>query len=104
MGELERLLADGRDWKELRSQIRAIALEQALVQARVDELRAEIIALQAEGMQPVAEDGRAEQDLLQAQLLDLERQRRDILKQIAHYDELLDAHEKAQNAGQILNN
>lgn len=104
MGELERLLADGRDWTELRSQIRAIALEQALVQARVDELRAEIIALQAEGMQPVAEDGRAEQDSLQAQLLDLERQRRDILKQIAHYDELLDAHEKAQNAGQILNN
>ena len=55
-------------------------------------------------MQPVAEDGQAEQDSLQAQLLDLERQRRDILKQIAHYDELLDAHEKAQNAGQILNN
>ncbi|MCR5819461.1 MAG: hypothetical protein K6F94_00720 [Bacteroidaceae bacterium] len=95
MGELERLLADGKEWGELRRQIRSISLEHALTQARVDDLRAEIIALQAEGMQPVADDGSAEQDSLRSQLAELELQRRDILMQIAHYDELLNAHQKA---------
>lgn len=93
--ELERVLADGRDWTEARNTIRTTTIEQAILQARVEYLRAQIIALQAEGLRATSPDGEAEQAALQQQQEELEAQRRSILRQMAHYDELLNDHELA---------
>ena len=93
--ELERVLADGKDWTDIRQEVRSISVESDITQARVDYLRAQIIALQAEGIHPNIQDGGKElQDLRQQQQV-LEQQRRDILQAIAHLDERLRAHEQA---------
>ena len=92
--ELERVLADGRDWTAIRKDVRTVAMDYAITQARVDQLRAQIIALQAEGLRPVADNGEAEQASLRLQQEELERQRREILQQIARYDEQLRAHQQ----------
>ena len=93
MAELERLLADGRDWSQTRSDIREITLQHATTEARVANLRAEIIALQAEGMPPLVGDGTAELTTLERDREALEQERRQVLTQMAHYDEQLHAHE-----------
>ena len=98
MGELERLLADGRDWSEIRRRVREIILEQTTTQARVDRLRSQIISLQADGLRPIADNGDNEQEALQAQLDELEDQRRKILQQIARFDELLRLHRQTETA------
>ena len=91
--ELERVLADGKDWNDLRQQVRDIVTEQAATQAKVDSIKAEIIELQAEGTKMDAENGHQEQERLQQQLETLETKRQEILRQIAHLEELLQAHE-----------
>ena len=93
--ELERVLADGREWGATRKAIRDIALEQALTQARVDSISAEIVALQAEGLRPLVADGTEEQAHLRAEQEQLEQQRRAILAQMADYEQQLHAHELA---------
>lgn len=98
MGELERLLADGRDWSEIRQRVREIILEQTTTQARVDRLRSQIISLQADGLRPIADNGEGEQNTLQSQLDELEQQRRSILQQIARLDEQLRLHEQAERS------
>ncbi len=92
MGELERLLTDGRDWSDIRRRVREIILEQTTTQARVDRLRSLIISLQADGLRPIADNGDNEQEALQSQLDDLEGQRQSILQQIARLDEQLRLH------------
>lgn len=96
--ELERVMADGRDWTDTRNAIRSMALEQAILQSRVENLRAQIIALQAEGLRVISGDGSAELASQQQQMEELEAQRRSILGQMAHYDELLKAHELVCNS------
>ena len=93
--ELERVLADGKDWTDIRRSVREIILETAITQARVDHLRAQIIALQAEGVHPDSNHFDQEQLSLSTQQEELEKQRREILKQIANLDEKLRAHEQA---------
>lgn len=93
--ELERVLADGKDWTEIRKNTREIAIESATTQAKADHLRAQIIALQAEGIRPNIENGDEEQKKLCLQQEEVEQQRRDILRQTAHLDEQLRAHEQA---------
>ncbi len=95
--ELQRVLEDGKDWSELRNTTRSIAIEQAVLQARVDHLRAQIIAIQAEGLRPDSADFETQQTALQQQQDELEGQRRSILQQIAHYDEILSVHEQTIN-------
>ena len=92
--ELQRVLADGKDWTAIRKEVRAVIMEQAITQARVDHLRAQIIALQAEGLRSVVGEGEVEQATLQHQKDELEHQRRNILQQMAHFDEQLRAHEQ----------
>lgn len=95
MAELERVLADGRDWAPTRQQVRANSQQIAILQARTDNLRAQIIALQANGLRPVSGNGEAEQAQLEQQIQDLEAKRRDVLMQIAKADEALRRHTQA---------
>ena len=98
MGELERVLGDGHDWSEVRHRVREITLALAITQARVDRLRSQIISLQADGLRPIADNGDNEQEALQAQLDELEGQRREILQHIARFDELLRLHRQTETA------
>lgn len=98
MAELERLLADGREWSEIRQRVRAVTIDQAITQARVDRLRSLIISLQADGLRPIADNGDNEQEALRAQLEELEQQRRKILQQLANLDEQLRLHEQTETA------
>ena len=93
--ELERVLADGKEWGQIRKQVRDNSMQIAILQARVDNLRAQIIALQANGLRPVSGNGEAEQDLLSKQIEELETKRRDVLMQIAKADEMLLRHQQA---------
>ena len=93
ISELDRVLADGKDWNDVRQQVRDIALEQATTQAKVDSIRAEIVELQAEGAKMDPDNGDQEQERLQQQQESLEKQRQEILRQIAQYEEQLRAHE-----------
>lgn len=92
--ELERVLVDGNDWTEVRKNVRSVALETAIVQARVDNLRAQIIALQAEGIRPNADSFDQSYQILRQQEDELEQKRRDILRQMAQLDQRLHAHEQ----------
>ncbi len=96
--ELERLLADDKDWNPVRQQVRQTSLDAAVTQARVDYLRAQIIALQAEGIHLDSEAFEQEQQGLNNQQEELERQRRKILQQLALLDGQLRAHEQATAA------
>lgn len=98
MAELERLLCDGRDWSSIRQRVRENVMALTTTQAAVDRLRAQIISLQAEGLRPMADNGEAEHEALQAQLDELEQQRRSIMQQLAHQDELLKQHQQTENA------
>ncbi len=93
--ELERVLAGEKDWSALREHVRKLLQEQATTEARADYLRAQIIALQAEGLRPISDNGDAERALLQDKLAELGQQQRELLKQIVQYDLRLQAHEKA---------
>ena len=100
--ELERVLADDKDWSEIRKDVRQTAIDSAVTQARVDYLRTQIIALQAEGIHLSKDDYEQEQQIMNDQLEEFEQQRREILQQIAHFDELLHAHEQACTAKETL--
>ena len=100
--ELERMLADDKDWTPIRQQVRQTTLDAAITQARVDNLRAQIIALQAEGIRMDSEEFDKEQQVLNSQQEELEQQRRKILQQIALFDEQLRAHEQATAASETL--
>lgn len=89
--ELERLLSDGREWSSIRQKVRENIIEQAVTQSRVDRLRAQIIALQADGLRPISGDGENEQEQLRTQQEELEQRRRATQQQIARYDAILDS-------------
>ena len=97
VAELERVLADGKDWTDARQRIRSNLLEMAITQARVDNLRAQIIALQADGLRPIAGNGDSEQAAIEQQISELEQQRRKVLLQMAQFDEQLRKHQQTDN-------
>ena len=96
VAELERVLADGKDWSDARQRIRANLLDMAITQARVDNLRAQIIALQADGLRPIAGNGDSEQAAIEQQIAELEQQRRKVLLQMAQFDEQLRKHQQTE--------
>ena len=96
--ELERVLADGTDWTNIRKNVREISLQTAITQARVDHLKAQIIALQAEGVHPNISDIDQEMQNMQQQQEELEARRREILRQMSHLDEQIRAHEQTLTA------
>lgn len=97
VAELERVLADGKDWTDARQRIRSNLLEMSITQARVDNLRAQIIALQADGLRPIAGNGDSEQAAIEQQISELEQQRRKVLLQMAQFDEQLRKHQQTDN-------
>ena len=98
IAELEDILADGREWGDIRQRVRQIQIDYALVQNRVDNLRAQIISLQAEGLRAVSDDGQADQTLLREQIEQLEAQQRDQQLQLAQYDQQIRDHEQANHS------
>ena len=95
MAELERILADDKEWTTIRQQVRDKQIDIATTQNRVDYLRSQIISLQAEGIRAVSEDRDAEQLAIQEQLNELEQEQRKTLLQLAQYDLKLRSHEQA---------
>ncbi len=95
MAELERILADDKEWTTIRQSVRDIQVDIATTQNRVDYLRSQIISLQAEGIRAASEDRDAEQLAIQEQLNELEQEQRKALMQLAQYDLKLSIHEQA---------
>lgn len=93
--ELERVFAAEKDWNQLRETVRELDRKAALAQARVDSIRAELTAHQADGMRPNGNEEETRETLKKRQL-QLELKRREILSQIASYDVRLSAHEKSE--------
>lgn len=93
--ELERVLADGEDWTDIRRDVREVKLQADVTQSRIDYLRTQLIALQAAGVRTTLETADQELQSLSLQQETLESQRRTILQQIAHFDEQLRSHEQA---------
>lgn len=94
--ELQRMLSDTRDWNALRTDIRELKINLTVTQSRVEHLRAELVALQAEGMNVSLEEAEAEREALRTQAEELLSQQRSITQQMARYDEQLRWHEIAQ--------
>ena len=78
---------------EVRKRVRENQIGMATTQNRIDYLRAQIIALQAEGLRPIADNGESDFTKLQEQIEELKQQQRDTLQQLAQYDHQLAAQE-----------
>ena len=93
--ELEHFFEQEHDWTSLRDQIRATDMEARLTQAKVDQLRSQMVALQAEGNIP---DGDTTEALLALAKQEevLEKRRMDAMLLIATNTLTLQAHEKAE--------
>lgn len=100
IGELERVLTGNRDWTGIRERVRSVVLDQSITQARIDYLRAQVIALQAEGLRPISDNGDAERSNLLEKLKDLDQQLRSVMQQQAQYEFRLQAHEQASELHQ----
>lgn len=96
--ELERVLADGQDWTDIRRDVREVKLQADVTQARIDYLRTQLIALQAGGVRTTVENADQELQSLSLQQETLESQRRTILQQMAHFDEQIRNHEQATSS------
>lgn len=92
--ELEQAFDIDRDWNVTREKVRALRIEAMLEQARVDALRSAIVALQAEGMRPSAENTDEAMASIVAQQKQLEKQRQDVLMQLAEQRIALNTHEQ----------
>ena len=92
--ELERAFATEKDWNATREKVRSVRIEAMLEQARVDALRSTIVALQAEGMRPSNSENEDVLESLVAQQKQLEKQRQDILMQLAEQRIALNTHEE----------
>lgn len=94
--ELAQFFQQNRDWTQIRENIRSIDMESKLTQAKLDQLRGQMVALQAEGNIP---DGDATDALLALAKQEevLEKRRKDTMLLIATNTLTLQAHEKAEN-------
>lgn len=93
LAELERVFSSDRDWTPLRERVRRLEQEATLAQSKVESIRAELTAHQADGMRPENNEEETRENL-QQRLISLEQKRRDISAQIAAYDVQLQAQEK----------
>ena len=96
--ELEQAFDLNKDWNDTRNRVRSARIEAMLEQTRVDSLQSTIVALQAEGMRPTGDDDAEIMESLVAQQEQLEKQRQDVLMQLAELHIALNKHEacKAQ--------
>ena len=94
--ELEHAFAEDKDWNATREAVRSVRMEATLEQTRVDALRSAIVALQAEGMRPSdnSEDSTAMMESLVTQQKQLEKQRKEVLMQLAEFQLTLNKHEE----------
>lgn len=93
--ELANFFEQEQDWTKIREEIRSIDMEERLTQTRVDQLRSQMVALQAEGNIP---DGDTTDTLINLAKQEevLEKRRRDAMLLIATNTLTLQAHEKAE--------
>ena len=94
--ELEQAFALNKDWNETRDRVRSTRIEAMLEQTRVDSLQSAIVALQAEGMRPSSDDDAEVMESLVAQQKQLEKQRQDVLMQLAENHIALNKHEECK--------
>ena len=94
--ELEQAFAKDKDWNITRDKIRSLRIEVMLEQARVDNLRSSIVALQAEGMRPSDNDDAGVLESLLAQKETLEKQRQEVLIQLAEQHIAQTRHEECR--------
>lgn len=94
--ELKNFFEQERDWTLVREEIRAIDMDARLTQAKVDQLRSQMVAVQAEGNIP---DGDTTEALLALAKQEevLEKRRREAMLLIATHTLTLQNHEKAEN-------
>ena len=92
--ELQEVFGEGKDWLDIRSNIRKTQHDIIRCQARVDDMNSRLIALQAEGNYHNA-DNETLQESLVAQMETLEGKRREVMMQIARQTVALEEHEKA---------
>lgn len=93
--ELEYVFTSGKEWGTLRTEIRDLKIELALTQAKVDEIQSALIAHQAESTRPSVQNTTDTHASLIAQQEELEKKRKEVLRQIAIYDARQQAHERA---------
>lgn len=93
--ELEHFFEQERDWTNIRGQIRATDMDALLTQAKLEYLKSQMVALQAEGNIP---DGDVTEALLAMAKQEevLEKRRMDAMLLIATNTLTLQAHEKAE--------
>lgn len=92
--ELENVFSSDIDWNAIRHKVRKTEQEQALCQAKVDNLNSRLTALQAEsGYRDVDEE--EAQVSFAAQEESLLKKRRDVMMQIARATVAMEEHEKA---------
>jgi len=93
--ELEQFFEEEKDWTLIREQIRKADLDARLTEAKLDYLKSEMVALQAEGNIP---DGDATEALLTMAKQEevLEKRRHEVMLLIATNTLTLQAHEKAE--------
>lgn len=92
--ELERAFAQDKDWNETRRTVRGLRIEAMLEQARVDALRSAIVALQAEGIRPSSDNAEEVLESIVSQQKQLEKQRQEVLMQIAEQQIALNKHQE----------
>lgn len=93
--ELERVFTSDKEWGALRTEIRDLKIEMALTQNKVDEIQSALIAHQSESTRPSTKDTTDTHANLMAQQEELEKKRKEALRQIAVYDARQQAHERA---------
>ena len=96
--ELERVFHEDRDWTEVRAQVRGVQREQALCQAKVEDLRSRLVALQAEGGRASTREGEDAQAALVELREGLEAKRRESMLQVARLAVSLEEDDKARQA------
>jgi len=94
--ELERVFQENKDWTEVRAQVRGIQREQTLCQAKVEDLRSRLIALQAEGGKASTRDGEDVQATLVELREGLEIKHREAMLQVARLTVALEEDDKAR--------
>lgn len=93
--ELEEVFGTDRNWNDMRERLRSMEVESLLTQSRVDKLRSQLVALQAEGS---INDGDADmvQHQLATQIETLEQRRKEAMMLIANFTQQINAHHKAE--------
>lgn len=93
-GELEQTFTDGKDWNVLREEIRMLALNKMVAEARVEEARVALAAHQVNALSQ-GQEKENRTAALNAEIARLESEQSLILTRIAGYTARIEAHETA---------